>query len=69
MTQTAFLKHSVEVSFTQIGKTSKQMIPNLKETVESEKMVELGRMFAKILPELVELEDVVTVKRTRHQTA
>ncbi|MBP1040096.1 hypothetical protein I6N95_03620 [Vagococcus sp. BWB3-3] len=70
MAQTAFLSHAAEIGYTSIGKKSKQQLPNLKETVESDTMVALGNLFVKLIPkDDVKLEEVVTVKRTRHQMA
>lgn len=69
MAITAFVKHDVEIGFETPGRTTKQMFPNLKETIEADKMVALGQLFVEMLPEGIELSDVVTVKRVRHQKA
>lgn len=72
MAQTAFLSHAVEIGYTNNtqGKKDKQQLPNLKETVASDTMVELGQLFVKMIPkDDVKLDEVVTVKRTRHQMA
>lgn len=69
MAKDVFLKHDVEISYTNasIGKSNKQVLPNLKEAATSEKMVELGQLFVELLPEGIEVGEIVTVKRTRHQ--
>lgn len=69
MAVTAFVKHDVEVGYETPGRSTKQSFPNLKETVDSDQMVALGQLFVEMLPEGIELSEVVTVKRLRHQSA
>lgn len=67
MATTAFLKHTVEVGYTTAGKTSKQTIPHLKETIASDKLTALGQLMVDLVPEEVSVEDLVTIKHLRHQ--
>lgn len=66
MAKEIFQQHKVEVVFMQEGKTVKQTVANLRETVDSDKMVTLGAMFEELSPVGVSLQSVVTVKRVAH---
>ncbi|WP_314068681.1 hypothetical protein [uncultured Vagococcus sp.] len=68
MATTAFLQHTVEVGYTTTGQTTKQMVPHLKENVSSEKLLSLGQLMVELVPEGVAVEDLVTIKRLRHQS-
>ncbi|WP_314061564.1 hypothetical protein [uncultured Vagococcus sp.] len=69
MAVTSFVKQDVEVGYETPGRSTKQSFPNVKETVDPDKMVALGQLFVEMLPEGIEVSEVVTVKRMRHQTA
>ncbi len=69
MATTAFVRHDVEIGYEAPGSSTKQTFPNLKETIDSDKMIALGQLFGEMLPDGIELSEVVTVKRLRHQTA
>ncbi|MBP1042834.1 hypothetical protein I6N95_17595 [Vagococcus sp. BWB3-3] len=70
MAESVFLQHGVEIGYTSGGQKSKQAIPNLKETITSDKMVALGQLFVQMIPkDVVKVDEVVTVKRTRHQSS
>lgn len=66
MAQSTFVAQSVELAFVDEGKTVKQTINNLKETVSSDQLLELGKLFDEMSPEDIKLEEIVTVKRVRH---
>lgn len=68
MAQSKVLQQSIEFGYLEDieGKNTKQVIPNLKDTSSSEQILALGALFAELVPEKVTLQDIVTVKRTRH---
>lgn len=68
MAQSRFLQQSIELGFVEDyeGKKVKQTIANLKESVTSEQALALGDLFAEMAPEKITLQDIVTIKRTRH---
>lgn len=69
MAESVFLQHGAEIGYTAEGKKSKQSLPNLKETVQSDKMVALGQLFVELIPENdVKVEEVISVKRMRYQS-
>ncbi|WP_314068304.1 hypothetical protein [uncultured Vagococcus sp.] len=68
MAEAVFLQHSAEIGYTTEGQKSKQTLPNLKETVQSDKLVALGQLFVDLIPkDQIKVDEIVTVKRTRHQ--
>lgn len=67
MASTVFMKQDVEINYSRPGLTVKQTFPNVKEDVDSEKMVALGQLFIELLPSEVEMTGVIGVKRMRYE--